>query len=154
MEEADALSDRVGIIVGGNLKCLGTPQRLKSTYGDGYIVNFTTRTFKEAKKIVDRLLPEALMSLQHKLFVRKRPIDFSCTVERHIGSHCQVKIKSKSIMGDIYEEGGRGSLESGLALEVIFHAMNSLRDSGLIEFSVSQSTLQQVFIDFAMLQKD
>ena len=33
MEEAEALSTRLGIMVKGNFKCIGTTQHLKSKYG-------------------------------------------------------------------------------------------------------------------------
>lgn len=36
MEEAEALSTRLGIMVKGNFRCLGTPQHIKSKYGEGY----------------------------------------------------------------------------------------------------------------------
>lgn len=36
MAECEALCSRVGIMVNGSLCCLGTPQQLKSTYGQGY----------------------------------------------------------------------------------------------------------------------
>ena len=36
MAECEALCSRVGIMVNGSLLCLGTPQQLKSTYGQGY----------------------------------------------------------------------------------------------------------------------
>ncbi|XP_014681850.1 PREDICTED: ATP-binding cassette sub-family A member 8-A-like [Priapulus caudatus] len=36
MEEADALCSRVGIMVAGELRCLGTTQHLKNKYGGGY----------------------------------------------------------------------------------------------------------------------
>lgn len=36
MEEADQLSDRIVVIVNGELKCIGTPLYLKNFYGDGY----------------------------------------------------------------------------------------------------------------------
>mmetsp|Transcript_33156 Transcript_33156/g.30077 ORF Transcript_33156/g.30077 Transcript_33156/m.30077 type:complete len:98 (+) Transcript_33156:708-1001(+) len=36
MEEADILSDRIAVIVGGSIKCVGTPLYLKNNYGDGY----------------------------------------------------------------------------------------------------------------------
>jgi len=36
MEEAEALSNRVGIMVGGRLRCLGSCQHLKNRYGKGY----------------------------------------------------------------------------------------------------------------------
>jgi ABC-type multidrug transport system ATPase subunit len=36
MEEAEVLSDRIGIIVNGQLKCLGTQYKLKKIYGKGF----------------------------------------------------------------------------------------------------------------------
>merc|ERR1712038_2064224 len=36
MEEAEALCTRVGIMVKGELKCLGSTQHLKNKYGSGY----------------------------------------------------------------------------------------------------------------------
>ncbi|XP_039005388.1 ABC transporter A family member 2-like isoform X2 [Hibiscus syriacus] len=39
MEEADVLSDRIGIMVKGRLNCLGTSIRLKSRFGTGFIAN-------------------------------------------------------------------------------------------------------------------
>merc|ERR1711959_691048 len=36
MEEAEALSHRIGIMVGGRLRCLGTNQHLKNKFGNGY----------------------------------------------------------------------------------------------------------------------
>jgi len=39
MEEAQALAHRIGIMVNGNLRCLGTTQRLQSRFGNGYELN-------------------------------------------------------------------------------------------------------------------
>lgn len=39
MEEADILSDRIGIMVKGRLRCIGTSIRLKSRFGTGFIAN-------------------------------------------------------------------------------------------------------------------
>lgn len=36
MEECEALCTRIGIMVGGVLRCLGSSQRLRSNYGHGY----------------------------------------------------------------------------------------------------------------------
>jgi ABC-type multidrug transport system ATPase subunit len=36
MEEAEVLSDRIGIIVNGQLRCLGTQYKLKKVYGKGF----------------------------------------------------------------------------------------------------------------------
>jgi ATP-binding cassette subfamily A (ABC1) protein 3 len=37
MEEVEALCGRVGIMVGGRLRCLGSAQHLKSRFGSGYV---------------------------------------------------------------------------------------------------------------------
>ena len=36
MEEAEALASRIGIMVNGNMQCLGTCQHIKNKYGGGY----------------------------------------------------------------------------------------------------------------------
>ncbi len=36
MEESEALSSRLGIMVNGQFKCLGSVQHLKNKYGKGY----------------------------------------------------------------------------------------------------------------------
>ncbi len=36
MEEAEALSTKIGIQVAGSMKCLGSVQHLKSKFGKGY----------------------------------------------------------------------------------------------------------------------
>lgn len=41
MEEADILSDRIGIMAQGRLRCLGTSIRLKSKFGTGFIANIS-----------------------------------------------------------------------------------------------------------------
>lgn len=43
MEEADILASRIGIIVRGILRCLGTSLRLKSRFGSGYRVSIHIR---------------------------------------------------------------------------------------------------------------
>ncbi|XP_059638775.1 ABC transporter A family member 2-like [Cornus florida] len=41
MEEADILSDRIGIMAKGRLRCIGTSIRLKSRFGPGFITNLS-----------------------------------------------------------------------------------------------------------------
>jgi len=49
MVEADALSNRLGIMVGGSLRALGSPQVLKSRYGSEYQLDVKLRTHSEAQ---------------------------------------------------------------------------------------------------------
>ena len=39
MDEADVLSDRIGVICDGKLKCVGTSLYLKNTFGEGYKIS-------------------------------------------------------------------------------------------------------------------
>jgi ABC-type multidrug transport system ATPase subunit len=39
--EADFLADRIGIMVQGSLRCIGTGTHLKRTYGKGYKLTLT-----------------------------------------------------------------------------------------------------------------
>ena len=41
MEECEALCTRIGIMVGGVLRCLGSSQRLRSKYGHGYQIEIS-----------------------------------------------------------------------------------------------------------------
>ena len=65
MAECEALCTRVGIMVNGNLRCLGTPQQLKSKYGQGYKLNIRfgpARREELREKIID-MFPEAVIGV-------------------------------------------------------------------------------------------
>jgi ABC-type multidrug transport system ATPase subunit len=48
MEEAEALCTRIGVIVNGGLKCLGSTQHLKERFGSGYEVQIKTAPATDA----------------------------------------------------------------------------------------------------------
>ena len=48
MEEAEALCTRIGVIVNGGLKCLGSSQHLKERFGSGYEVQIKTTSATDA----------------------------------------------------------------------------------------------------------
>ena len=54
MEEAEALSTRLSIMVKGNFKCIGTPQHIKSKYGDGFEIEIRLHSIikEEINKII------------------------------------------------------------------------------------------------------
>jgi len=51
MEEADVLSDRIGVICDGRLKCVGTSLYLKNNFGDGYRISFVCNPGYQEKVI-------------------------------------------------------------------------------------------------------
>ena len=64
MAECEALCSRVGIMVNGEFRCLGSPQQLKSTYGKGYRLKVRVSSHPEAvreyvrQNFVDSVLKE------------------------------------------------------------------------------------------------
>mmetsp|Transcript_26423 Transcript_26423/g.39214 ORF Transcript_26423/g.39214 Transcript_26423/m.39214 type:complete len:1955 (+) Transcript_26423:136-6000(+) len=67
MEEAEALCTRIGIMVNGGLRCLGSGQHLKQRFGDGYEVdikiNFATMT--AMRPLADQLSDAGLVNLHN-----------------------------------------------------------------------------------------
>ncbi|XP_058158936.1 retinal-specific phospholipid-transporting ATPase ABCA4 [Dasypus novemcinctus] len=125
MEECEALCTRLAIMVKGAFQCLGTIQHLKSKFGDGYIV---TMKIKSAK---DDLLPD--LNPVEQFFQGNFP--GSVQRERHYNM-LQFQVSSSS-------------------LARIFQLLISHKDSLLIEeYSVTQTTLDQVFVTFAKQQTE
>ncbi|XP_068649279.1 ABC transporter A family member 7-like [Aristolochia californica] len=52
MQEAEFLCDRIGIIVDGNLQCLGSSRELKRIYGGSYLLTISTNP-ADAQKVED-----------------------------------------------------------------------------------------------------
>jgi len=65
MEEAEALCTRIGIMVNGSLRCLGSGQHLKQRYGDGYEVDIKLNfaSMKSMAILVDQLSESGLVDL-------------------------------------------------------------------------------------------
>ncbi|XP_020089502.1 ABC transporter A family member 8-like [Ananas comosus] len=61
MEEAEALCDRLAIMVDGKLQCIGSPRELKARFGGIYLLTMTTspETEREVENLVHGLSPSA-----------------------------------------------------------------------------------------------
>ncbi|TKW37305.1 hypothetical protein SEVIR_1G038400v4 [Setaria viridis] len=61
MEEAEALCDKIGIMVNGRLQCIGTSTELKAKYGGTYVLTITTAAGEEevVEQLVQSLCPAA-----------------------------------------------------------------------------------------------
>ncbi|XP_068100526.1 phospholipid-transporting ATPase ABCA3 [Hyperolius riggenbachi] len=70
MEECEALCTRLAIMVNGQLKCLGSPQHLKSKFGSGYTL--LAKTSREAddlnafKQFIQTVFPGSLLKHEHQ----------------------------------------------------------------------------------------
>ncbi|XP_056600911.1 ATP-binding cassette sub-family A member 2 isoform X1 [Triplophysa dalaica] len=122
MEECEALCTRLGIMVNGRFKCMGSIQHLKNRFGDGYMITVRTKTTASVKEVIrffNRNFPEAILK------------------ERH---HTKIQYQLKS---------------ENISLAQVFSKMEQVVEVLSIEdYSVSQTTLDNVFVNFAKKQSD
>merc|ERR1719453_1019911 len=67
MEECEALCSRIGIMVGGRFRCLGSAQHLKSKFGGGYTLELRCDENRAAGAVeaMKALFPGATLIKQH-----------------------------------------------------------------------------------------
>ncbi|XP_040853430.1 phospholipid-transporting ATPase ABCA3-like isoform X2 [Ochotona curzoniae] len=123
MEECEALCTRLAIMVQGQFKCLGSPQHLKSKFGSGYSLQAKVRSKGQQ---------EALEAF--KAFVEL------------------------TFPGSILEDEHQGMVHyhlpgHGLGWAKVFGILEKAKEKyGVDDYSVSQISLEQVFLSFAHLQ--
>ncbi|XP_061886648.1 ATP-binding cassette sub-family A member 5 [Entelurus aequoreus] len=124
MEEAEAVCDRVAIMVSGQLRCIGSIQHLKAKYGRGYSLEVKLREELQQGALLHeqilRIFPHAA-----------RQESFATTLVYKVPM-----VDVKSLATSFYE------------LERAKQSFN------FEEYNFSQSTLEQVFMDFAKEQEN
>ena len=122
MEEADALCSSIGIMIRGQLRALGTSQELKSAHGDGYQVMIRLGGGTADPEGPFTKIDALISSLS-----------------------TGVKMEASATMVKRYEVPA-----SDTTLADIFELVNAnLESHGIVDFSVSQTTLEDVFLKFA-----
>ncbi|XP_022092521.1 ATP-binding cassette sub-family A member 5-like [Acanthaster planci] len=141
MEEADAVCSRVGIMVSGQLQCLGTTQHLKGKYGGGYVLEIKLNpgpdyySMDHTSGQATRLLEEMMSALDRKI---KEVFPSAEAIER-FGERVTYRVPS----------------EVAISLSTVFAALEEGKETLHVEeYSFSQATLEQVFIEFAKMQRD
>ena len=125
MEECEALCTRIAIMVNGQFKCLGATQHLKSKFGEGYTLIAKVKQDSEIDEKTHRLMQFVERTFSHALIT-----------DKHQGLvHYQIN-------------------DAELSWAKVFGIMErSKADLDIEDYSVSQTTLEQVFISFARKQK-
>eukprot|EP00095_Tigriopus_kingsejongensis_P007732 maker-scaffold200_size264178-snap-gene-0.9 protein:Tk07732 transcript:maker-scaffold200_size264178-snap-gene-0.9-mRNA-1 annotation:"atp-binding cassette sub-family a member 5" len=130
MEEADALCTRVGIMVKGELRCLGSTQHLKNRYGSGYVLEVKLRHIGGPDSSGDVAWTELEDAIQSKF----------------PGAELQEKFADRRTHS--IPQTAFSSLASA------FRSLESLKNTHDIEeYSFGQTTLEQVFLEFAKQQE-
>ncbi|XP_071342125.1 phospholipid-transporting ATPase ABCA1 isoform X2 [Trachinotus anak] len=125
MEECEALCTRMAIMVNGRFQCLGSVQHLKNRFGDGYTIILR---LSDINSDPDSCPVSAFMKNSFPSIELK---------ERH-HNVLQYQLPSHAC-----------------CLARVFNVLaNNYEELGIIDFSVSQTTLDQVFVNFAKEQTD
>jgi len=124
MEECEALCTRLGIMVNGKFKCLGSTQHIKNRFGDGYIVVVRLRGSLPNMGPIQSFMEEQFNN---------------CILKEKHHNVIQYQIPSSENM----------------SLSLIFDTMEKVFEELEIEdYSVSQTSLDNVFVNFAKDQRD
>ena len=128
MEEADALCSNIGIMIRGELRALGSSQELKSQHGEG---------FQVMVRIGDEYVGDSTGAFG--------PIDDTMKGLTQSGT---IKTETMALTMKRYEIPSEDS-----DLATIFETVQGAAEElGIVDFSVSQTTLEDVFLKFARLQ--
>ncbi|XP_046356672.2 phospholipid-transporting ATPase ABCA3-like [Haliotis rufescens] len=132
MEECDALCTRIAIMVNGRFVCLGTPQHLKTKFGQGYTLIARMKTVETQPGASDERAPaptEPLVNFITTSYPNTHVFD------DHQGYvHFQVPY-------------------SAVSLAQVFTLMEQSKVQFSVEdYSVHQTTLEQVFLSFTRWQ--
>uniref|UniRef100_A0A803VPW1 Cholesterol transporter ABCA5 n=1 Tax=Ficedula albicollis TaxID=59894 RepID=A0A803VPW1_FICAL len=126
MEEADAVCDRVAILVSGQLRCIGTVQHLKSKFGRGYFLEMKLREAADVQQV------EYLQSQILHIFPNASRQDSFASILAY----------------KVPKEDVQSLSHSFSKLEEVKHAFN------IEDYSFSQATLEQVFVELAKEQEE
>lgn len=124
MEECEALCSRLAIMVNGQFRCLGSIQHLKNKYGAGYTVTLKVRG------------------------ASAELVQVASVMERSFGA-ADAQLREQHLNQMEYQ------LSPSVPLATLFERLEAARESSPLEdYSVTQTTLDQVFINFAKQQGD
>nr|GEU87189.1 ABC transporter A family member 2-like [Tanacetum cinerariifolium] len=131
MEEADILSDRIGIMTKGRLSCIGNSIRLKSRFGTGYIANvsFTGTTGNVTGSRED--VTTATHYEEVKMFFKDR-LDVL------------PKEENKSFLTFVIPHD-----KEGLLTNFFEELENREEEFGISDIQLSLATLEEVFLNIA-----
>lgn len=122
MAEAEAVCDRVAIMVSGRLRCIGSIQHLKSKFGKNYLLEMKVKALEQRESLhleILRVFPQAARQERFSsVMVYKVPV------------------------------------EDVRPLARAFFMLEKVKQSfDLEEYSLSQSTLEQVFLELSKEQE-
>ena len=166
MEECEALCTRMAIMVNGKFKCLGSSQHLKTKFGNGYTIMARMAATESDEDPMAVFSEVSVNDLQHspKLHGLIRFIEDNFPgaelKDEHQGMiHYWIPEVMASggftASGGTSASTGTGGSSSAVTWAEIFEKMEMVKNEfGVEDYSVSQTTLEQIFLIFARGQNE
>jgi len=120
MEEAEALATKMGIMVNGNLKCLGTCQHIKNKFGGGYEIEVKLNL--PSKEQVDKAVKEFNYQGKDKEFVEKAKVDE--VLEKLQSGDLKTEISEHGSGSSIFNELKKGKVPINMLFEWVLVEQN------------------------------
>ncbi|KAH8273382.1 hypothetical protein KR018_002047 [Drosophila ironensis] len=150
MDECEALCTRLAIMVNGEFKCIGSTQHLKNKFSKGLVLKMRVRRAPETP-LQGRLSNSSFQSRKSDEQVWTPPQTDIDAVKQFV---------EKNYPNSVLQEEHQDILTFYIPLtdvkwSKIFGLMERNRDDLNIEdYSVSQTTLEEIFLEFAKHQRD
>ncbi|CAG2116041.1 unnamed protein product, partial [Medioppia subpectinata] len=155
MEECEALCNRLIIMVNGRICCIGSPQQLKNKFGKGYTVRIKVRTgltdsnqnLSEGERRHSKIAWRNNSIISNDIVLDTNIKDVKDFMEKSfIG--CELKEIHYNLLNYYLND-------TDLTWAHIFGAIERAKNTLNIEdYSVGQTTLEQIFLTFASKQKE
>ena len=121
MDECEALCSRIGIMVNGALRCLGSTQHLRHKFGQGYSLIIRLRREHQSDR------------------------KYAARVKSQVGRSFR-----SAVLKDYHQCAMQFHIKSDQTWAKIFEAMNRLSEQFQFEdYTVSDTSLEQIFLSFA-----
>ncbi len=154
MEEAEALCHRIGIIVAGQMRCLGSAQRLKHLYGSGLQLDLAVA---EADSELAPIPVQQSSSMSSQVtsiaHVGSDVVDVANSALTTVRAFIDRTFAGGVHLIEAYNNRLKYRLEAhhlGLRLGDVFAVIEQNKAAlRITEYSIGQATLEQVFISFA-----
>lgn len=149
MEECEALCDRLIIMVNGNICCIGSPQQLKNKYGKGYTIMIKVQN-PNAKYL--RLDSNTSNDSSYGATIDVSVLDKNINAVKSFMSLTFPSSELKAIHNNLLHYYIH---DSSLSWSEIFGSIERAKERLKIEdYSVGQTTLEQIFLTFARKQRE
>ena len=155
MEECESLCTRVGIMVNGQLHCIGNIQHIKSKYGSGYTLKVKLKRIDKVEFAIDKLTEELVDFLSKSVNGIKLSGNYFNSKISEFFLQTSLFLESQQEIVTFFIDSNYRDGKSMKGLADIFELIDANKESLSIEsYSISQTSLEDVFNEFTSYQNN